>query len=397
MLLQVLHLLLTRLSNQGWIQPSSFDIVPVLSFTDRIQLLHNLSTLTPPSAPLQYLVVKSKGLTCVPLAKCRQLVAEDVRRSRNPDPLDFWIPSTRLAICGLFVRKLTRSPSCLSLASPCAWKTSCLHSKPHHARKRELRCVATEIVQEPGSSPALLMVQDCTELYAPAISNDKLRVLIADQPLYFALIFSIIEVPPFALLRSGSKVKNATVHIGQEVVFLPVADVAATSLPVHMILTFVVTQHSPRLSESCGSRSLLRQILRRLFVAPATSLTVLLILAFFVSPSVIDLPFFFISAANNGLASLRNVTQIRCALRVVGTEQISSGTTLNSHPFLCGLHPSSLSSPSRTLILTLFVSLSYPSDFLGLLLSLSGSPMSASSLCSLGGWSTLTLGSAGAW
>ena len=60
--------------------------------------------------------------------------------------------STRLAICGLFVKKLSRSPSRLSLALPSAWKTSCLHSKRIMHRERELRCVATEIVQEPGSS-----------------------------------------------------------------------------------------------------------------------------------------------------------------------------------------------------------------------------------------------------
>ena len=46
-----------------------------------------------------------------------------------------------------------------------------------------------------------------------------------------------------------------------------------------------------------------------------------------------------ISAANNGLASLRNVTQLRSALRVVGREQISSGTTVSSYPFLFSLHP----------------------------------------------------------
>ena len=70
----------------------------------------------------------------------------------------------------------------------------------YHARERELRCVATEIVQEPGSSPDLLRVQDCTEQFALAISDDKLRALLADQPQNFALIFSISEVPPFALL-----------------------------------------------------------------------------------------------------------------------------------------------------------------------------------------------------
>ena len=80
----------------------------------------------------------------------------------------------------------------------------------YHARERELRCVATEIVQEPGSSPDLLMVQDSTEQYALAASDDNFRALLAYQPQHFALIFSISEVPLLALLRSGSKVKNVT-------------------------------------------------------------------------------------------------------------------------------------------------------------------------------------------
>ena len=58
-----------------------------------------------------------------------------------------------------------------------------------HARKRELQCVATEIVQETGSSPDLLMVQDCTEQYALAISDDKLRALLADQRKFRADLF----------------------------------------------------------------------------------------------------------------------------------------------------------------------------------------------------------------
>ena len=114
---------------------------------------------------------------------------------------------------------------------------------------RELRCIATEVVQEPGSSPDLLMVQDCTEQYAFATSDDKLRVLLADQPQNFALILTISEVPPVALLRSGSKVKDATIHIQQEVIlfqWLHLFDVAATGLPVFSILTFMVAQHSQK-------------------------------------------------------------------------------------------------------------------------------------------------------
>ena len=94
------------------------------------------------------------------------------------------------------------------------------------------------------------------------------------MPQYFALIFSIAEVPPFALLRSGSKVKDATVHIKREVLlcqWLHLFDVPDTGFPVLKVLAFIVTQRSPRLSESCASCPLLRQILRRLFVSPSVN------------------------------------------------------------------------------------------------------------------------------
>ena len=141
--------------------------------------------------------VKSRGLACVSLAMC---IAEDAWSAspiccRRPSQISEsrfsrrLVPSTFLAIWGLFVKKLTRSPSPLSLALPSAWKTSCLHSNRIMHGRRELRSIATEVVQEPGSSPDLLMVQDCTEQYAFATSNDKLRVLLADQPQNFALIF----------------------------------------------------------------------------------------------------------------------------------------------------------------------------------------------------------------
>ena len=128
----------------------------------------------------------------------RQLVAEDPRRSQKSRFSRRLAPSTFLAICGLFVRKLTRSPSRVSLALPSAWKTSCLHSKRiMHGRERELQCVATEV---PGSSLDLLMVQDCSEQYALAASDDKFRELHADPPEHFALTFSISDVPHLALL-----------------------------------------------------------------------------------------------------------------------------------------------------------------------------------------------------
>ena len=86
----------------------------------------------------------------------------------------------------------------------------------YHARGRELRCVAAEIVQEQRSSPDLLMVQDCTEQHALAISDDMLRALLPDQPLNFALICSIFEVPPFALLRVGSRSRMSPFTSGEE-------------------------------------------------------------------------------------------------------------------------------------------------------------------------------------
>ena len=101
------------------------------------------------------------------------------------------------------------------------------------------------------------------------MSDDNLWALLADQPQHFALICWIAEVPPFALLRSGSKVKDATVHIR-------LFDVAATGLPVLTILTATVTQHSPKDLEAS-------------LCAPATGLPVLMILAFVVSTSVNDL------------------------------------------------------------------------------------------------------------
>ena len=93
------------------------------------------------------------------------------------------------------------------------------------------------------------MVLDCTEQYAFATSDDKLRVLLADDPQNFALNFPISEVPPVALLRSGSKVKDATIHIRQEVIlfqWLHLFDVAAASLPELSILAFTVAQHPPQ-------------------------------------------------------------------------------------------------------------------------------------------------------
>ena len=140
-------------------------------------------------------------LLCASWKKCvlrRQLVAEDPRRSRSPDPLDVWIlPSGNMwAVCEEAHSFSVSPASCVTKRVEDIMPAL----QAYHARKRELRCVAPEIMQEPSSSSDLLMVQHCTEQYALATSNDKLRPLLADQPQYFALIFSITKVPPFALL-----------------------------------------------------------------------------------------------------------------------------------------------------------------------------------------------------
>ena len=155
-------------------------------------------------------------------------------------------------------------------------------------------------------------------------------------------------------------------------------------------------QRSPRLSAFRASRPLMRQILERLLVTPSTGFPVHAILTFFLSPSVNDPPFSSTSAANSGLTSLQNVTHLRSALRVMVREQISSGTTVNSHPFLFGLHPVITFFATKDIDPdSLCFSFLPKRDSLGLLLLLSGSAMSASSLCSLGGWPSPTLGSAG--
>ena len=96
-------------------------------------------------------------------------------------------------------------------------------------------------------------------------------------------------------------------------------DTPARRLPPLVASLF---RHLPERSEPCASCPLLVRISRRLVV----------------SPSVKDPPFSSISTANDGLSSLRNATQLTSHLRVVGREQIFSGTTVNSHPIFLGLH-----------------------------------------------------------
>ena len=117
-LLYVLHLLFTRLVNQDGIQQSSFDIVPVLSLSNRIQLLQNLSTFTPPTALLQYLGCQVEGSDL--RSSCHVHRGKAWSASpiccRRPSQISVQILTT----VGAFqlsgnMRKLTRSPSHLSL------------------------------------------------------------------------------------------------------------------------------------------------------------------------------------------------------------------------------------------------------------------------------------------
>ena len=74
------------------------------------------------------------------------------------------------------------------------------------------------MVQELCSSPDPLVVQDCREQHALAISGDKRWALHSVQSQNFDLILSTAEVPPNALLWNVSKVTDVTSHIRREVV-----------------------------------------------------------------------------------------------------------------------------------------------------------------------------------
>ena len=197
--------------------------------------------------------VKSTGLVCVPLAKC---IMADVWPSlppccRRPSQISearfyrLLDPSTRLAICGLFVRKFTRPPSRLPLASPSAWKTSCLNSKrTMHGRES---CDATPLGSCKNQAPLLICswCNDCTEQDAHTRSDDKSSgATCGPTTICFVVIFGVAEVLPFALLRSGSKVKDVTLHTPREVTLCwwpllvaqhlpPAQDSVNRVLPVH--------------------------------------------------------------------------------------------------------------------------------------------------------------------
>ena len=96
---------------------------------------------------------------------CRR--PSQISESRFSQCLD---PSTRQAMCGLFVRKLTHPLFCLFPGSPIAWKTSCMHSKRIMHRRESFEtsplrsCGPTN---RPHASQS--MVQHCpsTELPSP--------------------------------------------------------------------------------------------------------------------------------------------------------------------------------------------------------------------------------------
>ena len=146
-----------------WHRPKTFPL------ESNSAAAHNQFTFIPPTAPIHYLVrghVERPDLcsTCyVHRGRCvaciTNLLPKTLADLRSPDSHDVWSVPPFWQYVGLFVKKLTRSPSRLSLASPSAWKTSRLHSK-RIMHPRELQCIATEVVQEPGSTPHLLVVLD---------------------------------------------------------------------------------------------------------------------------------------------------------------------------------------------------------------------------------------------
>ena len=142
--------------------------------SNRIQLLHNLSTFTPPTALLQNLGCQVEGpdlcsTCCVHRGGCVVCVADLLPKTLAD--LNVQI----LATIGAFhlsgnmwaVREEAHSFSVTPVSSVTERVEDIMPAlQAKHARERELRCIATEVVQEPGSSPDLLMVQDCSEHYA---------------------------------------------------------------------------------------------------------------------------------------------------------------------------------------------------------------------------------------
>ena len=129
MLLYVLHLLLTCLPNQDWIQPSSSDFPSQIEFSS--------STICPPSL-IRLRLFSIWGVkwtpdlcsTChVHRGECVACVANQLPKTLADLSLQILTTIGTFHPCGLFVRKLTRPPFRLSLALPSAWKTSCPHSK----------------------------------------------------------------------------------------------------------------------------------------------------------------------------------------------------------------------------------------------------------------------------
>ena len=158
-LLYVMHLLLTRPQNQDW----TFDIVSLL-YPQSVRL-HSSNR----ASSIDGTQVDGPGLCStrqVHHGGCVACVAN-------------LLPKT---FADLRVQILTTFGSChpsgkmwtvceeaySSSVSPVSCVTERVGDimpalQAHHAQMRKLRCVATVIVQEPSSSPDLLIVQDCTE------------------------------------------------------------------------------------------------------------------------------------------------------------------------------------------------------------------------------------------
>ena len=208
------------------IQPSSLGIVPVLSLSDRIQLLHKLSVFTPPTAPLQCLGGREGGIGVggqvewpdlyVHRGECVVCVANLLQKTIADLEIQM------LSTFGSF------HPSGEEAHSFSITPVSCVTKRvedimpalqAYHARERE-SCDASPLRPCKNQAPLLIcswckIVQNSMHLPYPMTS---VRRLLADQPQNVALIYSSSEFPPFALLPIGSKVEDVTVHIQQEVV-----------------------------------------------------------------------------------------------------------------------------------------------------------------------------------
>ena len=358
-----------------WYRPSTF---PLESNSAPAQSVHLHSSDCTSSV---FGEVMSKGLACVPLAMC---IVEDA-----------W----------------PASPTCWQNVG-CSWGThsfsvtpvSCVTKRvedimpalqAYHARERELQCMATEVVQEPGSSPYLLFVQDCAEQCALAISDDKVQ---AGASCGSATTFraDLFDFWGSTFCLAAKWVEGPGCHRSHPAKRRPLPVAAFVRCRCHK---FPRAENSHFHSHTAHPKTFW---ILCFLSTPEVDLETSPCLPFYKSPCAEGSRFL-----RRPICQRSSILLHQCCKQWISSNCHSTQVHTGSRGERIDLvwddgefAPIPLRSPFIHRFLHhqrhwSWLSFSHPSDSLGLLLSFSGSPRSASSLCSLGGWSTLTLDSAG--